>query len=324
MNHSFAGTVRATSGNHPRLTRSLGWASFGLGIPMLLIPDEVDRVAGIAPGTTARGLTRSVGVRELVHGAGLLAPKPGPRWIWTRVAGDAMDLTALMRSMLRRGRNDRKRILAATAAIAGITVIDLYAARREHPTSRKDRQVKLTATTTVGKEPHAVYAYWRHLEQLPDFMAHLDDVTALDSNRSHWRVSAPFGRTVEWDAKIVDDVPGEQLSWRSTKDAEVSNEGTVRFVRAPRDQGTEIHVMLTYDVPGGKLAKALTRWAGEEPHQQLDDDLRRFKQVMETGEVVRSEGAPWGKRARKEFPQHPAQPLTHDEVLDLTREEVLA
>jgi hypothetical protein len=79
---------------------------------------------------------------------------------------------------------------------------------------------------------------------------------------------------------------------------------------------------MSYDIPGGKLGEALARWAGEEPHQQLDDDLRRFKQVMETGEVVRSDGAPWGKRARREFPQHAAQPLSDNEIIDLTREEV--
>jgi uncharacterized membrane protein len=235
-----------------------------------------------------------------------------------------MDLTALIRATRRRDRKGRGRTLAATAAIAGITVIDLYAAWQERAQRRKENQVNLTATTTVGKDPQEVYAYWRQLERLPEFMAHVEEVTALDANRSHWRVSAPFGETVEWDAEIVDDVPGEQLSWRSVDGADVGNQGSVRFVRAPRDQGTEIHVTLTYDVPGGKLGEALARWAGEDPHQQLDDDLRRFKQVMETGEVVRSEGAPWGKRARKEFPQHPAQPLTEDEVVDLTRKEVHA
>lgn len=184
--------------------------------------------------------------------------------------------------------------------------------------------MNLTAATTVGKQPQDVYAFWRALERLPEFMAHVEDVTAIDDTHSHWQVKAPFDRTVEWDAEIVDDVPGELLSWRSVEGAEISNEGIVRFLPAPRDQGTEVHVTLTYDVPGGKLAEALARWAGEDPHQQLDDDLRRFKQVMETGEVVRSDGAPWGKRARKEFPQHPAQPLTDDEVIDLTREEANA
>jgi uncharacterized membrane protein len=97
-------------------------------------------------------------------------------------------------------------------------------------------------------------------------------------------------------------------------DAGIRNEGAVRFVPAPGGRGTEVHVTLRYEMPGGKLGQAVARYFGEDPHQQLDDDLRRFKQVAETGEVVRSEGAPGGKRARQEFPQHPAQPLTRDEI----------
>jgi uncharacterized membrane protein len=183
----------------------------------------------------------------------------------------------------------------------------------------------LTATTTVRKSPEEVYAFWRQLDNLPRFMAHLEDVRVEGSARSYWRATAPFDRTVEWEADIVEDVPGERLSWRSVEGADVDNSGTVRFAPAPGDRGTEIHVSISYQVPGGKLAEALARFAGEEPHQQLDDDLRRFKQVMETGEVVRSEGAPWGKRARKEFPQRPASPLDEQTVIELDeREEVSA
>jgi len=177
--------------------------------------------------------------------------------------------------------------------------------------------VKLTATITVGKTPQEVYEFWRRLEHLPTFMAHVDDVTVQSDSRSHWRVSAPFGRTLEWDAEVVDDVPGQLLSWKSVDDADIVNAGAVTFATAPKGQGTEVRVTISYDVPGGKLGEALARWAGEEPHQQLDDDLRRFKQVMETGEVVRSEGAPWGKRARHEFPQHAAQPLSDQELVEL-------
>jgi hypothetical protein len=80
-----------------------------------------------------------------------------------------------------------------------------------------------------------------------------------------------------------------------------------------------VHVLLAYDIPGGEVGKAVAKYLGEEPHQQLDDDLRRLKQVLETGEVVRSDGAPWGKRARKEFPQRPAQPLPADELAEVVR-----
>ncbi|MEV6844559.1 SRPBCC family protein [Actinoplanes sp. NPDC051411] len=167
----------------------------------------------------------------------------------------------------------------------------------------------LTAATTIRKPVSDVYTFWRRLETLPTFMAHLDEVHAVDERTSHWQASAPFGRTVRWDAEIIDDVPDEKLGWRSVDTADVPNAGTVWFRPAPDGVSTEVHVLLVYDIPGGELGKAVAKYFGEEPHQQLDDDLRRLKQVLETGEVVRSDGAPWGKRARTEFPQRPAQPL---------------
>jgi uncharacterized membrane protein len=310
--------------HHDRLGLVLGWMSVGLGAPLLAQPDAVTRASGLGEGSKQRALARAVGARELVHAAGLLSPRLRNRWVWTRVVGDAMDLAVLARALRRHDGQRIGRTFAATAAIAGITGLDVYAGLRLRRQSRKEHAVDLTATTTVGKDPQEVYAFWRQFDRLPDFMAHVEDVRQLDDKRSHWKVSAPFGHTVEWDAEIIEDVPGERLVWHSVKGADVDNAGTVTFTRAPRAQGTEIHVTLTYDVPGGKLAEALARWAGEDPHQQLDDDLRRLKQVLETGEVVRSDGAPWGKRARHEFPQHPAQPLSDDELVELAHEEAHA
>ncbi|MFC7479003.1 SRPBCC family protein [Luedemannella flava] len=161
--------------------------------------------------------------------------------------------------------------------------------------------MELTATTTIRKPVPEVYAFWRDLENLPAFMAHLEKVRVTGDRTSHWVASAPFGKNVEWDAEIVDEVPGEKIGWRSTDDADVPNAGTVRFVPAPDGVSTEVRVVLVYDIPGGTVGKAVAKYFGEEPHQQVDDDLRRLKQVLETGEVVRSDGAPWGKRAREEF-----------------------
>lgn len=174
--------------------------------------------------------------------------------------------------------------------------------------------MELTATTTIRKPVPEVYAFWRDLENLPTFMAHLAEVRGTGDRTSHWVASAPFGEDVEWDAEITDEAPGEKIGWRSTGDADVPNSGTVRFMLAPDGASTEVHVGLVYDIPGGTVGKTVAKYFGEEPHQQLDDDLRRLKQVLETGEVVRSDGAPWGKRARKEFPQRPAQPLSESDL----------
>ena len=174
--------------------------------------------------------------------------------------------------------------------------------------------MKLTSTTTVRRTPDDVYAFWRDLSRLPTFMVHVDEVRETGPGRSHWRVTAPFGQTVEWDAETTMDEAGSGIAWRSVGDADVQNAGEVLFVAAPGNRGPEVRVTPRYDVPAGALGRAMAKYFGEEPNQQLDDDLRRFKQVMETGEVVRSDGAPGGRRARHEFPRRPAQPLSQDEL----------
>jgi uncharacterized membrane protein len=176
----------------------------------------------------------------------------------------------------------------------------------------------LTGSTTVRRRPSDLYAYWHRFENLPTFMTHLDEVRTTGDRTSTWRATAPFDTTVEWQAEVTEDTPDQKISWRSVGDADVPNEGSVWFVPAPDGESTEVHVTIGYDLPGGKLAKAAAKFFGEAPDQQLDDDLRRFKQVMEAGEVVRSDGAPWGKRAGKEFPQRPAQPLSDEEYREFT------
>jgi uncharacterized membrane protein len=126
---------------------------------------------------------------------------------------------------------------------------------------------------------------------------------------THWTARGPAGKAVEWDAEIVEDLRDEVISWRSTSTALVPNSGTVRFSEAPGGRGTEVRVHLRYDPPGGRAGLALARLLGEHPEQQVRDDLRRFKQVMETGEVVRSEGSPEGTRAVRRLRRRPAQPV---------------
>jgi len=301
-----------------RLTGALGWASLGLALPPLLEPDRVAAALGVGRGAAERTAMTAVGARELVAAAGLLL-SPSPFWLWARVGGDAVDLALLGRALRRRhGRGrDRQRLGTATAAAVGIAALDAYAAATR---TRKGTEVEMVGTTTVNRTPADVYAFWRRLDALPTFLAHLDEVSSTGDRTSHWRATAPFGRGVEWDAELTEDVPGERIAWRSLPGARVRNEGVVRFAPAPGGRGTELRVTLRYALPGGRLAAAVARYFGEEPHQQLDDDLRRAKQVLETGEVVRSEGAPGGKRARREFPQHPARPLTPAEL----RKEVQA
>ena len=167
----------------------------------------------------------------------------------------------------------------------------------------------VTKTITVLREPQEVFEFWRDFTNLPRFMHHLESVDPIGPGRTHWKARAPVGRLVEWDAEIVEERPGEFLAWRSL-DGDVPNEGEVTFTPAPGERGTEIRVDLDYDAPGGKLGATLAKLFGEEPSLQVADDLRRLKQVLETGDVVRSTGSPEGV-GQGVLQQEAAQPA-HD------------
>jgi uncharacterized membrane protein len=231
--------------------------------------------------------------------------------VWTRVAGDALDLTLLGRSLADRTGWRRQRVAAVMAAVAGITAVDLYTAvraNRSRGSRRKEHPMDLHAAITINRPREEVYRHWHDFENLPRFMAHLESVETAGDGRSRWKARGPLKKTVEWEAEIVEDRPGELIAWRSTKGALAGNSGSVRFSDAPGGRGTEVRVKLVYDPPGGKVGMALARLLGEHPEQQVRDDLRRFKQVMETGEVVRSEGSPEGTLTSRQVRQRPAQP----------------
>jgi uncharacterized membrane protein len=120
-------------------------------------------------------------------------------------------------------------------------------------------------------------------------MAHVESVTVAGT-RSHWVVKAPAGMTVAWDAEIVEDVENERIAWRSLPGSDVQHSGSVRFMRAAGARGTEIRVELMYTPPAGTVGRAIAKLFGEEPEQQVRDDLRRFKQLAETGEIPVSDG----------------------------------
>ena len=125
-------------------------------------------------------------------------------------------------------------------------------------------------------------------------MRHLESVAVMDGNRSHWKAKAPLGYTVEWDAEITSDRENERIGWQSLEGADIANSGVVEF-RPTKDRGTEVKVTLTYSAPGGKLGEVVAKVFGEEPGQQIAEDLRRFKSLMETGLVITIDGQPSGR-----------------------------
>jgi Predicted integral membrane protein len=167
-----------------------------------------------------------------------------------------------------------------------------------------NRGVKVVRSCTIRRPAAELYQFWRSLENLAQVIKHPVTITRISDTESHWAVSAPGDKTVEWDAAIINDEPNELIAWRSKEGAEIANAGTVRFEPAPGDEGTEVRVQLEYDAPGGKFSALLAKLSGEEPEQQVAEALRRFKALMEGGEIPTTEGqsagGPQAKKRREE------------------------
>ena len=147
------------------------------------------------------------------------------------------------------------------------------------------RGVIVESAVTIYRPMQEVYSYWRQFENLALFMYHLEEVRDLGGNRSEWTAKGPFGTTVSWRAEIIMDVPPEMISWRTLPDSDVVSAGSVWFKPAGGDHGTEVKVKLQYDPPAGKVGATVAWLLGEDPQQEIDEDLRRFKQLLETGEI---------------------------------------
>jgi uncharacterized membrane protein len=293
-------TVEQQNGNLPqigsdRLATGLGWFSIGLGLAEILAPGPMADLIGVEEDSGTRSLMRFYGVREIVAGVGILSQPQPAAWLWGRVAGDMLDLATLAGAM-NSEHNDRKRVAFAGAAVLGVTALDVLCAQqlsRQQTDTEEDRRglERVTRTITVNRSPDEVYRFWRDIENLPRFMSHLESVRVLDDRRSHWVAKGPAGRKFEWDAEIDEDQPGSKISWRSTKESDVYNRGSVRFERAPGGRGAVVRVELEYAPPGGVAGQILAKMTGSEPGQEIAEDLRAFKQIIETGEVVRSDAS---------------------------------
>lgn len=265
-----------------RIAEGLGWFSLGLGIAQLLAPGALNRLAGIRDDAAARRAQRIVGIREVGAFAAIMADRPRPALpLWSRVGGDLMDLALLGRAWQGK-RESAPRLALAIGSIAGVTGLDIYAAirhteaERQHDPKSEGRAaeggpMQVKAAVTVRKSREKVEPAWRRFE--------------ADGSLSGWHSAA------------------------AAEDGSGNGAAQLRFLEAPADQGTEVHVALSYEPTAGKVGEVLAKALGGDPMQKIKDDLRRFKQVAETGQVVRSDANPDGTRTSTTLKERPAQPL---------------
>jgi uncharacterized membrane protein len=278
------------NGRDGGLAMSLGWFSLGLGMAEVAAPGYLARAIGVPDTEDNRDLLRAAGVRELTSGVGILTSRRQAGWMWSRVGGDVMDL-ALLGLGFASPEAEPARLRVAAAAVGGVAAADVACTRRLARGTEGKSVEYVTRAMTINRPAAEVFAFWRDLSNLPRFMRHLQSVTPSGGRRSHWVATGPAGTTVEWDAELTEERTNEKIAWQSLPGAAIDNSGSVNFRPAPAGQGTEVVVRLRFTPPGGKLGAGLARLFGEHPDQQLQDDLRRFKQVVETGEISRTEAS---------------------------------
>jgi uncharacterized membrane protein len=280
-----------------KISRGLGVFSVGLGAAELAIPGMLNKLIGVAePGTGSRNLMRAMGAREIANGLAVLFQPQRPTPLWARVAGDVVDLACLLIAA-RSSSNSRMRLAGAAAAVLGVGALDILAARRtQRAYNAANRPVMYSVT--INRPVMDVYSAFRQLENLPSFMHFLDRVEQTDMTRSHWVAKLPIGGKVEWDAEIIEDIPGQVIEWRTVEGSKIKLRGRVIFTPAPSPHMTEVRVEMQLGFTGVHPSTGLAKLFAK---PQLKGDLRRFKQVMETGEVLYSD-------ASIHRAPHPAQP----------------
>jgi uncharacterized membrane protein len=298
--------------NAEQLARGLGWFSIGLGLAELLAPRGIAKISGVKGNT---GLIRLFGLREIASGIGIfMQQSKGQRpaaAVWSRVAGDALDLAALGAAFAS-PKSHKGRVTFATANVLAVTALDVLCAQQvssNNSTTGGGTDVK--KSIIINSSPEELYGFWRDLRNLPRIMHQLKSVQETGGNRSRWVANAPAGSTVEWEAEIVEEREGEIISWRSVEGSEVETYGSVEFARAPGGRGTIVKVELNYEPPGGIIGKGIAKLFGDDPEQQVYEALRCFKQVIETGEVILSDGTVWDNGL---LTQRPAQPVSGEEL----------
>ncbi len=289
---------RRSQGRAGALARGLGWFSIGLGIAEIVAPHAITRALGLR---RQEGLMRAYGLREIGTGVGILMAEDPAPWIWGRVGGDALDLATVAGGL---GSSKRGRALLALVALGGVTAVDVACGRQlGQARERTDSDGRVAGapgdapeaerSITIGKAAQELYERWRHPGTLAQVMAPFAAVRAAEGGTMQWQVAGPLGHSLDWETETAGDQPGVATGWRSLPGARVPSEGSIRFRPATGGRGTVATLRVRFDPPGGLIGDAAAKLLGGlVPATIADTALRRFKSLVETGEIPTTEGQP--------------------------------
>lgn len=216
------------------------------------------------------------------------------RWV-SGISGAALALYGLRRRGVEGAGLAALGAVLLTRSVTGHSRLYKTLDLRLTRTTEGRQRIEVVKSLTINRSPDELYRFWRNLENLPTVMHHLESVTVQDDKRSHWVMKGPGGKRIEWEAEIVNEKADQLIAWQSCEGADVDHWGAVRFTPAPGGRGTQVTVELEYEPIGGPFGATVAKLFGQEPGRQIAEDLRRFKQVMEVGEVPTTEGQPRGR-----------------------------
>jgi uncharacterized membrane protein len=184
-----------------------------------------------------------------------------------------------------------RRSKAGTALATAAGVLAFTAAKSQlsnFPTTAR-------ATFLVNAGADKAYELWRRFENLPRFMAHVKSIRALDDSRSEWVAKGLLGQEIRWTAEMTEDFPNQRIAWSSLPDSDVMHRGFVEFRPDPLGRGTFVTAEVQYDGMSA-VGSALASLLGKHPEFMVREDLRRFKALLEAGEVATTVGQTHGPR----------------------------
>jgi uncharacterized membrane protein len=218
----------------------------------------------------------------------------------------------------RGGGDTMQRVLIGAATIAAAAGVAYFVGRKfiddaerglisDAPPStfrgKAGKDAPVSRTVTVNRPRQELYDFWRDFTSFPQFMDNIRSVEKLDAQRSRWVIEAPAGTSVEFVSRITEDQPGRLIAWESEEGADVRNSGRIDFLDAGPGRGTMVRATISYDPPAGAIGRAVAKVLQREPNVQARRDLRRFKQLMETGEITTS-ASPSGRKSEEPTKQY--------------------